>query len=67
MTPADQPSRPLPALSAAKLTACRRELEHAIAYFGKQEPAPLVRAGLQPRVDQVTATQDDRARTAARA
>ncbi len=63
MTPGEQPPRPLPALSAAELTACRRELERAIAYFDKQEPVPPVRDDLQARLDQVIAAQDDRDRT----
>ncbi len=53
--------RPLPALSTAGLMACRRELERAIAFFGRQQPVPPVRAGLHARLDQVLAAQDDRA------
>jgi hypothetical protein len=64
MTPAGQPPRPLPALSMAELTAYRRELEHVIAFFSRQDPVPSVRADLQARLDQVIAEQDDRARTA---
>ncbi len=64
MTSADRPSRPLPALSAAGLTACRRQLERAVAFFSRQDPVPPARAGLQARLDQVIAERDDRAGTA---
>jgi hypothetical protein len=61
MTPEGQPPRPLPALSAAELTAYRRQLERAIAFFSRQDPVPPVQAGLQARLDQVIAALDHRA------
>ncbi len=64
MTPEGQSARPLPALSAAELMAYRRQLEHAIAFFCRQDPVPPVRAGLQARLAQVLDAQDDHAGTA---
>ena len=64
MTPQDQPRRPLRTLTTAELTAYRRELERAIAFFDRQEPVSPVRASLQASLDQVIAEQDDREKTA---
>ena len=64
MTPADQPGNPLHVLTVPELTAYRRALEGAIAFFGLQDPVPPVRADLQDQLDQVIAEQDHRARPA---
>ena len=60
MTPAQQPESPLHAMTASELSGYRRQLENAIAYFGKQDPVPPVRADLQAALDAVSAEQDDR-------
>lgn len=57
----EQPSHPLHALTTYELTGYRRQLEHAIAFFGQQQPVPPVRAGLQAALDAVLAEQGDRA------
>ncbi len=49
-------------LTTAELKAYRRALERAIAFFGRQDPVPPVRADLQNQLDQVRAEQDHRAR-----
>ena len=61
----DQPEHPLHALTTYELTYYRRRLENAIAYLGKQDPVPAIRADLQAALDRVIAEQDDRARIAA--
>jgi hypothetical protein len=64
-TPAiDRPKHPIHALTTFELRDYRRQLEHAIAYFDKQDPVPAVRAHLQTQLDQVIAEQDDRTRLA---
>jgi hypothetical protein len=60
----DPPKHPLPALTTYELRDYRRELESAIAFFDAQTPVPPARAGLQARLDDVIAEQDDRARLA---
>ncbi len=60
----DQPGHPLHALTTFELTGYRRQLEHAIAWFDRQDPVPPVRASLQAALDDVMAEQDDRARIA---
>jgi len=60
----DQPAHPLHALTTSELTGYRRQLEQAIAWFGRQDPVPAVRADLLAALDDVTAEQDDRARIA---
>ncbi len=62
MTPAQQPRHPLRTLTAAELTTCRRELEHAGAFFGRQDPVPAVRADLQARLADVLAERASRTR-----
>jgi len=62
MTPAGQPRNPVHGLTTAELKAYRRALEGAIAFFGRQDPVPPVRASLQDQRDQVRAEQDHRAR-----
>ena len=65
-TPAvDQPKHPLHALTTYELAYYRRRLENAIAYLGKQDPVPAIRADMQAALDRVIAEQDDRARIAA--
>jgi len=49
----------------AELKAYRRDLERAIAFFGRQDPVPAVRADLQAALDAVRAEQDDRTSLAA--
>ena len=60
----EQPKHPLHALTTYELRDYRRQLEHAITFFGQQQPVPPVRAVMQTRLDAVTAEQDDRARIA---
>ncbi len=60
----DRPPHPLPALTTFELRVYRRQLEHAIAYFDKQNPVPAVRSRLQARLDDMIVEQDDRARIA---
>ncbi len=63
MTPGRQPPRPLPPLSTADLRAYRRQLERAVAFFSRKDPAPPVRDSLQARLGQVIAAHDGRAGT----
>ena len=64
-TPAvGQPKHPLHALTTYELAYYRRRLENAIAYLGKQDPVPAIRADMQAALDRVIAEQDDRARIA---
>jgi hypothetical protein len=49
-------------LTTYELRDYRRELEKAIAFFGRQESVPSARAALQARLDAVIAEQDDRVR-----
>ena len=60
----DPPKHPLQALTTYELRDYRRELERAIAFFDRQPSVPPVRAGLQARLDDVVAEQDERARLA---
>ena len=61
----DQPKHPLHALTTYELAYYRRRLENAIAYLGKQDPIPAIRADMKAALDRVIAEQDDRARIAA--
>ena len=61
----EPPEHPLHALTTYELTYYRRRLENAIAFLGKQDPVPAIRADLQAALDGVIAEQDDRARIAA--
>lgn len=65
MTAAGQPRHPLHALTTAELKAYRRDLERAVAFFGRQDPVPSARADLQAALDAVRAEQDERTRPAA--
>ncbi len=60
----DQPKHPLHALATFELRDYRRQLESAIAYCGTKNPGPATRAGLQARLDDVIAEQEDRKRLA---
>ena len=60
----DQPPHPLPALTSYELRDYRRQLENAIAFFDRHHPVPPARDGLQARLDEVIAEQEDRKRLA---
>jgi hypothetical protein len=62
-----QPAHPLHALTTFELKDYRRELEHAIAFFGKQDPVFPARADLRAALEDVLAEQADRAKIAANA
>lgn len=59
MTPAQQPRHPLRTLTTAELATRGRELEHAVAFFGRKDP---VRADLQARLADVLAERASRTR-----
>jgi hypothetical protein len=56
------PAHPLHQLTTYELTARRRELEHAVAYFGAKTPVPPVCGELAAALDEVLAEQEDRQR-----
>jgi hypothetical protein len=58
----DQPKHPLRALATFELSNYRHELERAIAFSDRKDPARPVRANLQARLDAVLAEQDERAK-----
>jgi hypothetical protein len=58
----EQPKHRLTQLTTYELRAYRRELERAIAFFGRQEPVPPARDRLQARLDEVAAEQESRQR-----
>jgi hypothetical protein len=60
----DRPQHPLGQLTTSELTEYRRQLESAIALFGRQDPVPPARSQLQASLDAVAAEEDDRARLA---
>ena len=60
----DQPKHPLHALTTFELRDYRRQLDSAIAFCGTKDPGPTARAGLQSRLDEVIAEQEDRKRLA---
>jgi hypothetical protein len=60
----NQPEHPLPAMTTYELRDYRRDLEIAIAFFGRQAPVPPARDRLQATLDDVIAEQDDRKRLA---
>jgi len=60
----EQPKHPLHALTTYELCDYRRQLESAIAFFGRQDPAPSARRDLQARLDAVLAEQDKRRKLA---
>jgi hypothetical protein len=62
-----QPKHPLYALTTSELSAHRRQLENAIAYYDGMDPVPQARGDLQARLDDAIAEQDDRTRLASHA
>jgi hypothetical protein len=58
------PKHPLPALTTYELRDYRRQLESAIAFFGKKDPVPPARDRLQSKLDAVLAEQESRTRLA---
>jgi hypothetical protein len=60
----DPPKHPLHAMTTFELRDYRRQLESALAFFGRQDPVPPARDRLQAALDAVVAEQDDRARLA---
>ncbi len=60
----EPPEHPLHALATFELRDYRRRLETAIALVSTRDSAAPVRAGLQARLRDVLAEQDDRARIA---
>jgi hypothetical protein len=60
----DLPKHPLHALTTFELRDYRRQLENAIAFLGTREPVPPALHGLQARLGDVIAEQEDRKRLA---
>jgi hypothetical protein len=60
----EQPKHPLHAMTTFELKEYRRQLESAIAFFGRPDPAPPARDRLQASLDAVLAEQEDRVRIA---
>ena len=60
-----RPEHPLQALTTYELAYYRRRLENAIAFLGKQDPIPPIRADMQAALGRVIDEQDDRSRIAA--
>jgi hypothetical protein len=60
----ERPKHPLHALTTYELTGYRRQLEHAITFYGSQDPVPPIQAVMQAKLAAVTAEQDERARIA---
>ena len=58
------PQHPMHALTTYELRDYRRQLESAIAFFDRKDPVPPARRGLQARLDEVIAEQEDRQRLA---
>ena len=56
-----EPKHPLHAMTTYELRDYRRQLESAIAFFGKADPVPPARDRLQASLDAVLAEQEDRA------
>jgi hypothetical protein len=56
----NQPEHPLPAMTTYELRDYRRDLETAIAFYGRRTPVPPGRDRLQAALDDVIAEQDDR-------
>jgi hypothetical protein len=59
-----EPKHPLHAMTTYELKDYRRQLESAIAFFDRQDPAPPARDRLQASLDAVLAEQEDRVRIA---
>ena len=62
--PVAEPEHPLPAMTTYELRDYRRQLESAIAFFGRQDPVPPVRTRLRASLDAVLREQDERVRIA---
>lgn len=60
----EPPQHPMHALTTYELRDYRRQLESAIAFFDRQDPAPPARRRLQARLAAVLAEQDDRKKLA---
>ncbi len=60
----NQPKHPLHAMTTFELREYRRQLESAIAFFDRKDPVPPARAGLQAKLDDLIAEQEDRKRLA---
>jgi hypothetical protein len=60
----EPPKHPLPAMTTFELRDYRRQLESAITFFAKQDPAPPARDELQAKLDVVLAEQESRTRLA---
>jgi hypothetical protein len=58
------PQHPMHALTTYELRDYRRQLENAIALFDMKDPVPPAQHGLQDRLDEVIAEQEDRKRLA---
>jgi hypothetical protein len=58
------PQHPMRALTTYELRDYRRQLENAIAFSDMKDPVPPARGGLQDRLDEVIAEQEDRKRLA---
>jgi hypothetical protein len=59
-----EPQHPLYAMTTYELRDYRRQLEQAVAFFGRQDPVPPARDRLQASLDAVLAEQAERARIA---
>ena len=57
-----KPKHPLHAMTTYELRDYRRQLESAIAFFGRQDSVPAVRGDLQAAFDAVIAEQESRDR-----
>ena len=58
------PRHAMHALTTYELRDYRRRLESVIAFFDKKNPVPPARDGLQARLDEVLAEQEDRRKLA---
>jgi hypothetical protein len=58
----DRPPHPLDQMTTFELRDYRRQLESAIAFFGRQTPISPARARLERALDEVLAEQAERAR-----
>jgi hypothetical protein len=57
----EHPKHRMSQLATFELRDYRRQLERAIAFFDKQDPAPRARDQLQAKLDLVKAEQESRA------
>jgi hypothetical protein len=60
--PVNTPKHPLSEMTTYELRDYRRQLENAIAFFGRQDPVPAVRDDLRATLDAVAAEQESRER-----